>query len=144
MQSIWTAAWRPTERERERESGPWTDTPLTCSINLNLFAKVHMRYFLPAFQQCFSVRAQLCVCVCVYVRCGTVRECQIFTRGMHRLPAQAYSDQQRSWITFFSGRLLLFNSPVKYTYVTVCYILLNKTNIPSLGYNYMLLLICIG
>jgi len=36
------------------------------SINLNLFAKVHMNNFLPAFRIYFSLRLSLCMCVCAF------------------------------------------------------------------------------
>lgn len=90
MQSILTVAWLPTGSRGDPET-PRVGRPSTCSINLNLFAKVHMRNF------CFCIPEMLrCACpsvcvsrgVCVCVRSGTVSECQIFTSGMQRLRAQ--------------------------------------------------------
>lgn len=88
MQSILTVAWLPTGSRGDPET-PRVGRPSTCSINLNLFAKVHMRNFcfcIPEMLRCAC--PSVCTSLCVCVRSGTVSECQIFTSGMQRLRAQ--------------------------------------------------------
>lgn len=64
MQSILTVAWLPTGSQGDPET-PRVGRPSTCSINLNLFAKVHMRNF------CFCIPEMLrCACPSVCVSRG--------------------------------------------------------------------------